>query len=180
LLAQVRWFSPGIPASSTTKIGHHDIAEILLKVALNTKSQSINHSFFKSSVYFPRYMLIYTYLLSSHEKEVYDNLVRVVGNEMDIRIRQNMFLIKDKIYNKVNPEKTQLSSGSLAEGLVKSRQYNGLQKKKQKKVDNTMVKRKTNRQKSTIQWPKEKQTGKGRQYNGQKKNKQTKVDNTIV
>jgi hypothetical protein len=28
-----------LPASSTTKTGHHDIAEILLKVALNTKIQ---------------------------------------------------------------------------------------------------------------------------------------------
>ena len=37
LLAHGRWFSPGTPASSTTKTGHHDIAEILLKVALNTK-----------------------------------------------------------------------------------------------------------------------------------------------
>jgi hypothetical protein len=36
LLAQGRWFSPGSPASSTTKTGHHDIADILLKVALNT------------------------------------------------------------------------------------------------------------------------------------------------
>jgi hypothetical protein len=36
------WFSPGSPASSTTKTGRHDIAEILLKVALNTqKNQSI-------------------------------------------------------------------------------------------------------------------------------------------
>jgi hypothetical protein len=34
LLAHGRWFSPGIPASSTTKTGRHDIAEILLKVAL--------------------------------------------------------------------------------------------------------------------------------------------------
>jgi hypothetical protein len=32
-------FSPGIPASSTTKIGRHDIAEILLEVALKTKNQ---------------------------------------------------------------------------------------------------------------------------------------------
>ena len=30
----------GNPASSTTKTGRHDIAEILLKVALNTKNQS--------------------------------------------------------------------------------------------------------------------------------------------
>jgi hypothetical protein len=34
LLAQGRWFSPGTPASSTTKTGRHDIAEILLKVVL--------------------------------------------------------------------------------------------------------------------------------------------------
>ena len=39
LLAQGRWLSPGTPASSTTKAGRHDIAEILLKVALNTKIQ---------------------------------------------------------------------------------------------------------------------------------------------
>jgi hypothetical protein len=38
-----RWFSPGSPASSTTKTGCLDIAEILLKVTLNTKNQSINH-----------------------------------------------------------------------------------------------------------------------------------------
>ena len=39
LLAHGQWFSPGTPASSTTKTGHHDIAEILLKVELNTKNQ---------------------------------------------------------------------------------------------------------------------------------------------
>jgi hypothetical protein len=38
LLAHGRWLSPGTPASSTTKTGRHDIAEILLKVALNTKN----------------------------------------------------------------------------------------------------------------------------------------------
>ena len=46
LLAYGRWFSPGTPASSTTKTGRHDIAEILLKVALNTNKSinlSINH-----------------------------------------------------------------------------------------------------------------------------------------
>ena len=32
--------SPGTPASSTTKTGRHDIAEILLKLALNTKNQN--------------------------------------------------------------------------------------------------------------------------------------------
>jgi hypothetical protein len=39
LLAYGQWFSPGTSASSTTKTGRHDIAEILLKVALNTKNQ---------------------------------------------------------------------------------------------------------------------------------------------
>jgi hypothetical protein len=39
LLAHGWWFSPGTPASSTTKTGRHDIAEILLKVALSTTSQ---------------------------------------------------------------------------------------------------------------------------------------------
>jgi hypothetical protein len=37
LLAHGRWFSPDTAASSTTKTGHHDIAEILLKVALKTQ-----------------------------------------------------------------------------------------------------------------------------------------------
>jgi hypothetical protein len=42
LLAQVRWFSIGTPASSATKTGRNDITEILLKVALNTKIQIQN------------------------------------------------------------------------------------------------------------------------------------------
>jgi hypothetical protein len=40
LFARGRWFSPGTSASSTTKTGRHDIVEILLKVALNTKNQT--------------------------------------------------------------------------------------------------------------------------------------------
>jgi hypothetical protein len=42
LLVHGRWFSPGTPASSITKTGHHDIAEILLKMAL--KHQKSNQS----------------------------------------------------------------------------------------------------------------------------------------
>jgi hypothetical protein len=38
-----RWFSLGTLTSSTTKTGHHDIAEILLKVALK-HNKSINQS----------------------------------------------------------------------------------------------------------------------------------------
>jgi hypothetical protein len=36
LLATGRWVSPGSPVSSTNKTDRHDIAEILLSVALNT------------------------------------------------------------------------------------------------------------------------------------------------
>ena len=56
LLAHGRWFSPGTLASSTSKTGRHDIAEILLKVALNTKNHHHRHgsvqqhiSFFQSN-----------------------------------------------------------------------------------------------------------------------------------
>jgi hypothetical protein len=41
LLVHGRWFSPGTPASSATKTGHHDIAEILLKVALKHQKSKI-------------------------------------------------------------------------------------------------------------------------------------------
>jgi len=44
LLAQDEWFFPGTPASSTTKAGRHDIAEILPKMALNTKTNQIHNS----------------------------------------------------------------------------------------------------------------------------------------
>jgi hypothetical protein len=39
LLTHGQWFSPGTPVSSPTKTDRHDIAEILLKVALNTKNK---------------------------------------------------------------------------------------------------------------------------------------------
>jgi len=39
LLAHGRWFSPGISASSTTKTGRRDIAELFLKVVLSTTDQ---------------------------------------------------------------------------------------------------------------------------------------------
>jgi hypothetical protein len=47
LLAYGRWFS-----SSTTKTGRHDIAEILLKVALNTKNQGKLWFVFRSEISF--------------------------------------------------------------------------------------------------------------------------------
>jgi hypothetical protein len=41
---QWAWFSPGTPVSSTNKADRHDIAEILLKVALKTINQPIGMS----------------------------------------------------------------------------------------------------------------------------------------
>ena len=41
LLAHGQLFSPGTPSFSTTKTGRHDMAEILLKVALNAINQII-------------------------------------------------------------------------------------------------------------------------------------------
>jgi hypothetical protein len=40
MLAHGRWFSPGTPASSTTKTSRHDIADILLKVAFKHKKSN--------------------------------------------------------------------------------------------------------------------------------------------
>jgi hypothetical protein len=40
LLAHGQWFSLGAPASSTTKTGRHDMAEILLKVALKHQKKN--------------------------------------------------------------------------------------------------------------------------------------------
>ena len=42
LLAHGRWFSPGNPASTTTKAGRHNITEILLKVVKHQKSNQNN------------------------------------------------------------------------------------------------------------------------------------------
>ena len=57
LLAQGRWFSPGTPPSSTTKTGRHDIAEILLKVALKHQKNQIKS--IKNYKSFPKRYLIW-------------------------------------------------------------------------------------------------------------------------
>ena len=54
LLAHGLWFSLGTPASSTTKTGRHDIAEIFLKVALSQKKSNcwyLNYEFIKEVMY---------------------------------------------------------------------------------------------------------------------------------
>jgi hypothetical protein len=41
-----QWFSPGTLVSSTDKTDHHDITEILLKVALNDIRQTNKQTFY--------------------------------------------------------------------------------------------------------------------------------------
>ena len=72
--ARGRCFSPGIPVSSTIKTDRHDIIEILLKVALNTISQT-NQKYWKSitmirSLY-PREWLYYHTPVYQDETEQY-------------------------------------------------------------------------------------------------------------
>jgi hypothetical protein len=68
LLAHSRWFSPGTPASSTTKTGRHDIADILLKVALNTKIKikSIEKQWAIESLLFVNKYMTHTNLCQSY------------------------------------------------------------------------------------------------------------------
>ncbi|CAC5426016.1 unnamed protein product [Mytilus coruscus] len=51
------------------------------------------------------------------QKYLYEHLVKTVGTEIDIRKRQRLFIIQDLIRNVLSTDYTQISSGSLAEGL---------------------------------------------------------------
>ncbi|VDI60570.1 Hypothetical predicted protein [Mytilus galloprovincialis] len=50
------------------------------------------------------------------EKDLFKLLVKTVGTAIDIRIRQRLFIVQNMIVNSTNSD-TQISSGSLAEGL---------------------------------------------------------------
>jgi hypothetical protein len=66
LLAHGRWFSPGNPASSSTKTGSHDIAEILLKVAVKKKKKK------KKIIYIYLPLLVATQLINTSELGIKD------------------------------------------------------------------------------------------------------------
>jgi hypothetical protein len=70
LLAHGRWFSPGTSASSTTKTVRHDIADILLKVALSKINQIKLIQFNYGHICF--YLLFYCYLLAEGLKDSLD------------------------------------------------------------------------------------------------------------
>ena len=70
LLAQGRWFSPGTPASSTTNTGRHDIAGILLKVALSTKIQIHNCAYVQKGMKFTLVLYVHTFIMYVVQLEV--------------------------------------------------------------------------------------------------------------
>jgi hypothetical protein len=70
LFAHGQWFSPGSPASSTTKTGHHDIAEILLKVALK-------HQKSKSFIVFISVLLLGDHIIKAWDHSNCFNLLHI-------------------------------------------------------------------------------------------------------
>ena len=60
-LATGQWFSPGTPVSPTNKTDRHDIAEILLKVALNIINPNQNPSHLQAV--FPSTLVLLTLVL---------------------------------------------------------------------------------------------------------------------
>ena len=72
-LATGLWFSQGTPVSSTNKTDHHDIAEILLKVALNTIKQTNIYL----DIFGPRHRNPY----SKHWVLLGQDQIQVQGNE---------------------------------------------------------------------------------------------------
>ena len=61
LLVHGWWFSLGTPASSTTKTGCHDIAEILLKVALKHQKSKIKSIQTNSLKYIAEHCMLFSY-----------------------------------------------------------------------------------------------------------------------
>ena len=53
----------------------------------------------------------------SIENHLVNHLIRTIGTEIDIRKRQLLFILHDKLYSTNDKKLTQISSGSLAEGL---------------------------------------------------------------
>ena len=71
LFAHGRWFSPCTPASFTTKIGRHDIDEILLKVVLNTKNQNQSSQTSCKNKYIKYYNRVYHLSVNLVSKNTY-------------------------------------------------------------------------------------------------------------
>ena len=73
MLAHGRWSSPGTPASSTTKIGRHDIAESGIKAPKINLKIIDNQDILKPNVY----ILVYDYLLKTTTVMTYVKCARL-------------------------------------------------------------------------------------------------------
>ena len=63
LLAHGRWSSASTPASSTTKTDRHDIAEISLKVLLNTINQIKSKNCVSACLYLCLFVVVFSFFL---------------------------------------------------------------------------------------------------------------------
>jgi hypothetical protein len=81
LHAHGRWFSPGTRASSTIKTGRHDIAEILLKVALKHKKS------IKSKITFV------TFVVGITKFSWFIMYKRLIRKDMDVNEHERLFNI---------------------------------------------------------------------------------------
>jgi hypothetical protein len=85
LLAHGRWFSPGTPASSTTKAGRHDIAEILLKVLSATSifkryMYIIDHHKYMST--FISIIYVFSHVFLYIMQDVYLHIIDFIDSEI--------------------------------------------------------------------------------------------------
>ena len=78
LLATGQWFFPGTPVSSTNNTDRHDIAEILLKVALNTITQN-------PQIRLKMYPVIYSTMTNTPIKLTIVQLYQVTFNKSMIK-----------------------------------------------------------------------------------------------
>ena len=96
-----RWFSPGTPVSSTTKNGHHDIAEILLKVTLyqnQIKSLSNNGSYKDVVLCCPNTLSLHLSLnIFNTFKLYYQKVTQGHYVEQIVTLNQNLNLLIDSL-----------------------------------------------------------------------------------
>ena len=101
LLAHGRWFSPGTPASSNTKTGRHDIAEILMKVALkHKKSKNLNQK------------LSNTYYKKEYKSRTFWRYQRANFDSINRRRKVIAMTKRKRTYNDITHLKLRANSGA--------------------------------------------------------------------
>ena len=89
LLAHGRWFSPGTPASSTTKTGRHDIAESGVKHQKYNQIKSI----FKMFIYHKLFNVLFVFVFALFLMFVFVNLFLVsVVRRPSVNFFKNLLL----------------------------------------------------------------------------------------